>query len=46
MARYHDMLRMEIREHVSMSIHNTLSDLVEAARDRELELETQKWKRK
>lgn len=41
MNRYHDMLRTEIREFVSISEHKSLSSLVEAVRERELELETQ-----
>lgn len=40
MARYHDMLRSEIHEFVSISSCETLSNLVEATRDRDPELDT------
>lgn len=45
-TRYNDMLRMQIREHVSILGHKTLSVLVEVANERELVWHTQKWKRK
>lgn len=41
MTPYHGMLRTKIWEHMSISNHRTLSSLVEAARERELKLETQ-----
>ena len=40
------MLRTEIQEFVSISNHKTFSNLVNATRDKELELETQQQKRK
>lgn len=40
-THYHNMLRKEIWEHVSISTHKTVSNLVEATRERELELEIQ-----
>lgn len=39
------MLRTKIREHVRVSSHKTLSGLLEAARERDMELDTQQWKR-
>jgi len=39
--RYHDMLRTDIREFVNNAQFTTLSGVIEAARSRELELETQ-----
>lgn len=38
-ARYHDMLRSDIREFVSISSCRTLEDMVARARERELDLE-------
>ena len=46
MTRYADMLRTEIREFVNATQFTTLSAMIEAARRRELELETQARKRK
>ena len=44
--RYHDMLRTDIREFVNNAQFTTLAGVIEAARSRELELETQAKKRK
>ena len=41
MTRYLAMLRTDIREFVSAARHQTLTDMIAAARARELELETQ-----
>lgn len=46
MICYHDMLRTEIREHLSILSDKTLPSLVEAAREIVLELETQQQKRR
>lgn len=46
MTRYQDMLRKDIRKHMSISSHKTLPSLVEASRERDLELETQHRKRR
>ena len=35
MTHYHDMLRMEIQEYLSISIHKILPSLVEAVGERE-----------
>lgn len=43
---YHEMLRIEIHEFVSISQHKNLSGLVEATRDRKMELETDQQKRR
>ena len=46
MTRYADMLRTNIREFVNASQHTSLASMIEAARRREIELETQARKRK
>lgn len=46
MTRYHDMLMAESWEFMGISKHNTLSSLVEATKNMELELETQQRKRR
>lgn len=46
MSRYKDMLRTEIREFISTAQYASLSAMMDAARRRELELETQAKKRK
>ncbi|KAI3503682.1 hypothetical protein L1887_32131 [Cichorium endivia] len=45
-SRYADALRTEIREFVSMQEFTTLSAIMDAARRREIELQTQQLKRK
>ncbi|KAI3682071.1 hypothetical protein L2E82_50219 [Cichorium intybus] len=45
-SRYKDALRTEIREFVSMQEFTTLSAVMDAARRREIELQTQQHKRK
>ena len=44
-TRYHDMLRADIREHVSFSTCPTLESMIARAREREIDLE-HIWKRK
>ena len=44
--RYHDMLRTNIREFVNNAQFTTLAGVIEAARSRELELETQARKKR
>ncbi|KAL7585243.1 hypothetical protein Lser_V15G45405 [Lactuca serriola] len=39
-ARYHDILKDEIREFLSMSSCNTLDDMIDQAHEQEIELET------
>ena len=38
-TRYHDMLRADIREHVSFSACPTLDSMIARAREREIDLE-------
>ena len=38
-TRYHDMLRADIREHVSFSAYPTLDSMFSRAREREIDLE-------
>ena len=38
-TRYHDMLRADIREHVSFSTCPTLDSMISSAREREIDLE-------